>query len=58
MKNSELPYEISIKLIKEKHEQVKEAMKTLSIECWLIYARETEVNNEPVLSYIVGNDVV
>ena len=58
MKNSELPYDISIKLIKEKHEQVKEAMKNFGIECWLIYARETEVNNEPVLTYIVGNDVV
>jgi len=58
MKNSELPYAVSIQIIKEKHNQIKEIMKKIGIECWLIYARETEVNNEPVLPFIVGNDIV
>lgn len=58
MKNSELPYAISIQIIKEKQTQISEIMKQTGIECWLIYARETEVNNEPVLPFIVGNEVV
>lgn len=33
-------------------------MKELQIDCWIVYVRETEVNNEPVLPFIVGNDVV
>ena len=58
MKNSELPFEISLQIIKEKHDQIREILKETGIECWLIYARETEVNNEPVLPFIVGNEVV
>lgn len=58
MKNSILPYSTSITLIKEKQDQIKVIMSNLGIECWLVYARETEVNNEPVLPFIVGNDVV
>ena len=58
MKNSNLPHEISIAIIKEKHKQVKEIMSKLNIDCWLVFTRETEVNNEPILSYIVGNEVV
>ncbi len=58
MKNSELPYDENVQIIKEKHNQVKEILSKTGIECWLVYARETEVNNEPVLPFIVGNDVV
>lgn len=58
MKNSILPSETSIAIIKEKQIQIREIMNKVGIDCWLVYARETEVNNEPVLSYIVGNDVV
>ena len=58
LKNSTLPYSTSITLIKEKHKQIEAIMKNLGIECWLVYARETEVNNEPILPFILGNDIV
>jgi Xaa-Pro aminopeptidase len=58
MRNSVLPSVISKKIIIEKHLQIKEVMKSLAIECWITFVRETEVNNDPVLPFIVGNDVV
>ena len=58
MKNSELPHDVSLQIIKEKHRQVKSILKKLDIDCWITFVRETEVLNEPILPFIVGNDIV
>ena len=58
MKNSELSYELGLKIIKEKHEQISEILTENNIDCWITFVRETEVQSDPILPFIVGGDVV
>ena len=58
MRNSVLPQDLSLKIVKEKHEQIKLLLDEKSIDCWMFFARETEVNQDPMLPYVLGGDVV
>jgi Xaa-Pro aminopeptidase len=58
MKNSILPYDLSLKIVKEKHQQVERLLIELDIDCWTVFARETEVILDPILPFISGSDVV
>jgi Xaa-Pro aminopeptidase len=42
----------------EKTEQVKGILKELDIDVWLVFARESMVNPDPVLPLIMGTDIV
>ena len=58
MNNYELPKSVSLQILQEKHKQIETIMNKLQIDCWIVYARETEMNNEPILPFVVGNDIV
>ncbi|MFV2016073.1 MAG: M24 family metallopeptidase, partial [Candidatus Heimdallarchaeota archaeon] len=58
MKNSTLPNDLSLEIIKEKHKQVETLLSQHQIDCWLIFARETEIMLDPIMPYISGGDVV
>ena len=40
-------------LIKEKIAQAREILKELQIDCWLTFVRETEINGDPTLPFLV-----
>lgn len=40
-------------LIKEKVEQAKELLKEFDIDCWLTFTRETSINGDPTLAFLV-----
>jgi Xaa-Pro aminopeptidase len=44
-------------LIQEKVRQAAAALETLGIDCWITFVRETALNGDPILDYIVGTDV-
>ncbi|MHA2172409.1 MAG: M24 family metallopeptidase, partial [Candidatus Kariarchaeaceae archaeon] len=58
MSQSEIPTEILMKIILEKHEQLRLILKETDIDCWLVFVRETSVNPDPVMDLVVGGSVV
>jgi Xaa-Pro aminopeptidase len=44
-------------LIKEKMEAAKQLLNEFNIDCWLTFVRETKVNGDPVLPFLVTADV-
>ena len=58
MSQSEIPTKILMKIILEKHEQLRLILKETDIDCWLVFVRETSVNPDPVMDLVVGSDVV
>ncbi|MFX1595438.1 MAG: M24 family metallopeptidase, partial [Promethearchaeota archaeon] len=58
MSQEKIPYDIMIKIIKEKHQMLPIILKEKEIDCWLIFIRETSVNPDPVINQVIGGDVV
>ena len=58
MSQAKIPHDLLIKIVKEKHELIPKIMKEKGIDCWLIFARETSVNPDPVMNQVIGGDVV
>lgn len=44
-------------LIKEKVEQAKKILDEFDIDCWLTFARETQINGDPALAFLVEADL-
>jgi Xaa-Pro aminopeptidase len=44
-------------LIKEKVEQAKKLLNEFDIDCWLTFARETSINGDPALAFLVESDL-
>ncbi len=44
-------------LIIEKVEQAKQLLKEFDIDCWLTFARETQINGDPILSFLSQADL-
>lgn len=44
-------------LVQEKVRQAIEVLKETEIACWLTFVRESALNGDPILDYIVGSDV-
>ncbi|PKL82554.1 MAG: aminopeptidase P family protein [Ignavibacteriae bacterium HGW-Ignavibacteriae-3] len=44
-------------LIKEKVEQAKKLLDEFDVDCWLTFARETQINGDPALSFLVDADL-
>lgn len=58
MNQANTPYDILIKIVKEKHKLLPTIMKEKGIDCWLIFVRETSVNPDPIMNQIIGGDIV
>ena len=58
MSYAELSIREKLEIIKEKHSQLYEVLKSNEIDCWVIFARETETTPDSVMEFVVGNDVV
>jgi Xaa-Pro aminopeptidase len=58
LKNSITPRETLFKIIKEKHELLKQILKEKKMDCYLIFVRETAAMKDPVIDLLVGGDVV
>jgi Xaa-Pro aminopeptidase len=48
---------IENKIILEKSTQVEDVLKSSGIDCWITFTRESQVNGDPVLDYILGSHV-
>jgi Xaa-Pro aminopeptidase len=44
-------------MVKEKVNQAKSLLKESGIDCWITFVRETSLNGDPILPYLVGSDV-
>ncbi len=44
-------------LIQEKVRQAATALEVFGIDCWITFVRESTLNGDPILDYIVGTDV-
>jgi Xaa-Pro aminopeptidase len=44
-------------LIKEKIEQAKQLLNKFDIDCWLTFTRETSINGDPALAFLVESDL-
>jgi Xaa-Pro aminopeptidase len=44
-------------LIKEKMHQACEILKEFNVDCWVTFVRETQVNSDPVLPFLVDADL-
>lgn len=44
-------------LIKEKVNQAKQLMKEFNVDCWITFVRESQINGDPVLAFLVEADV-
>ena len=44
-------------LIKEKVEQAKDLLREFRIDCWLTFVRESQINGDPILKFLVNGDV-
>ncbi|MFW9992558.1 MAG: M24 family metallopeptidase [Candidatus Odinarchaeota archaeon] len=55
---SELPKDLSLKIIKEKHAQLPAVMAEKAIDCWLLFVRETSANPDPIMHLVTHGDVV
>ncbi|MCF7975795.1 MAG: Xaa-Pro peptidase family protein [Phycisphaerae bacterium] len=44
-------------LIKEKVKQAKDLLKEFDVDCWVTFTRESAINGDPVLTFLVGAPV-
>lgn len=44
-------------LIQEKVNQAKELLKEFDIDCWITFARESQINGDPTLAFLVPSDI-
>ena len=44
-------------LIKEKVEQAKKLLQEFNIDCWITFVRESQINGDPTLAFLVSADV-
>jgi Xaa-Pro aminopeptidase len=44
-------------LIKEKIDQAKALLAEFGLDCWITFVRESQINGDPVLAFLVGSDV-
>jgi Xaa-Pro aminopeptidase len=44
-------------LIKEKVEQAKRLLQEFEIDCWITFVRESQINGDPTLAFLVSADV-
>jgi Xaa-Pro aminopeptidase len=44
-------------LIQEKVNQAKELLKEFNIDCWITFARESQINGDPTLAFLVPADI-
>jgi Xaa-Pro aminopeptidase len=44
-------------LIQEKINQAKELLKEFDIDCWITFVRESQINGDPTLAFLIKNDV-
>ncbi len=58
MNLSEQSIEVRDQIIQEKHAPVSPLMKEFSIDCWIIFVRETATTPDSIMNFTVGNDVV
>ena len=58
LSKANLPREIHLKIIEEKHAQLPSIMSEHKIDCWIIFVRETEANPDPIMDLVIGGDVV
>ncbi|MHA2245027.1 MAG: M24 family metallopeptidase [Candidatus Hodarchaeales archaeon] len=58
MSKANLPREIQLRIIEEKHAQLPSIMSEHKIDCWIIFVRETEANPDQIMDLVIGGDVV
>jgi Xaa-Pro aminopeptidase len=58
MSEAELSSKMKLEIIKEKHNQIYNILTENSIDCWLIFARETETTPDSIMELVVGNAIV
>lgn len=44
-------------MVKEKVNQAKALLKEYGVDCWITFVRESQLNGDPILPYLVGSDV-
>lgn len=44
-------------LIREKVNQAKKLLQEFDIDCWITFTRESSINGDPALAFLVGSDV-
>ncbi len=44
-------------LVKEKVEQAKQILKEFDMDCWITFVRESQINGDPMLAFLVSTDV-
>ena len=44
-------------LIKEKISQAKQILKEMDIDCWITFTRESQINGDPILPFLITADV-
>ena len=44
-------------LIKEKVNQAKQILKEMDIDCWITFTRESQINGDPILPFLISADV-
>jgi len=44
-------------LVKEKVNQAKQILKEFDVECWITFARESQINGDPTLAFLVTADI-
>lgn len=46
-----------MKLIREKVNQTKQILNEFKVDCWLTFARESQINGDPTLAFLVPADI-
>jgi Xaa-Pro aminopeptidase len=44
-------------LVKEKVNQAKQILKEFDVDCWITFARESQINGDPTLAFLVTADI-
>lgn len=44
-------------LIKEKIQQTKQLLKEFNVDCWITFIRESQINGDPSLAFLVTADL-